>query len=232
MKKISPKTYILLIVGIMITAVGIFLLSSHNTKYEKIRQQMEYFVNQKNLDNYSWSLFSYTDSNGKEVFAPVGRRDVEKNAKDSMVSYVLDELYGSGWCALHKTGGIVLIALGVLCCCTFCILLKYALEPDSVKEERRLEKIKQHEQAQKQAQINAELHRKALENERQQAINSQKYGAHWDTKYFTDPCPYCGHYKVRFAKWEDKRMSIAFWGAASSKIGTKYKCEHCSRMWS
>ena len=55
----------------------------------------------------------------------------------------------------------------------------------------------------------------------------------WDTKYYNYPCPYCGMYKVRPAKWEDKRLSIAFWGAiASSKTGARYKCESCNRMWS
>ena len=57
--------------------------------------------------------------------------------------------------------------------------------------------------------------------------------APWETKYYNYPCPYCGLYKVRPAKWEDKRLSIAFWGAlASSKTGARYKCEACNRMWS
>lgn len=70
-----------------------------------------------------------------------------------------------------------------------------------------------------------------IERERIAAINSHNATEPWAVKYSTSPCPYCGHYKVRYAKWEDKSMSIAFWGIASSKIGTNYKCEHCNRMW-
>lgn len=70
-----------------------------------------------------------------------------------------------------------------------------------------------------------------IERERKQAIESQNQTTPWAKKYMTSPCPYCGHYKVRWAKWEDKRMSVAFWGGASSKIGTNYKCEHCGKMW-
>lgn len=70
-----------------------------------------------------------------------------------------------------------------------------------------------------------------LNKEYEDAAESQKLSAPWATRYSTSPCPYCGHYKVRYAKWEDKRASVAFWGAASSKIGTNYKCEYCGRMW-
>ena len=70
-----------------------------------------------------------------------------------------------------------------------------------------------------------------IENERQQAILSQRAGEPWRTRYATYPCPHCGHYKVRCAKWEDKRLSISFWGAASSAIGKEFKCEHCGKMW-
>ena len=70
-----------------------------------------------------------------------------------------------------------------------------------------------------------------IEIERKNAIASQNQTEPWAKKYMTSPCPYCGHYKVRWAKWEDKQMSVAFWGGASSKIGTNYKCEHCQRMW-
>ena len=71
----------------------------------------------------------------------------------------------------------------------------------------------------------------SLSKEYEAAMASQKLTAPWATRYSTSPCPYCGHYKVRYAKWEDKRASVAFWGAASSKLGTNYKCEHCGRMW-
>ena len=71
----------------------------------------------------------------------------------------------------------------------------------------------------------------ALEAEYNAAVLSQKRSEPWAVRYSTSPCPHCGHYKVRCAKWEDKRMSVAFWGAASSAIGKSYKCEHCGGMW-
>lgn len=55
--------------------------------------------------------------------------------------------------------------------------------------------------------------------------------APWGIHYFQDPCPYCGKKAVRLAKWEDKRASVAFWGAASSKLGAQYKCDACKKMW-
>lgn len=55
--------------------------------------------------------------------------------------------------------------------------------------------------------------------------------APWVTQYYNYPCPNCGAYKVRPAKWDDKSLSIAFWGIASDKIGKSYKCENCGRMW-
>ena len=70
--------------------------------------------------------------------------------------------------------------------------------------------------------INAEL---------QMAIQSQNATEPWAVRYMTSPCPYCGHYKVRYAKWDDKSLSVAFWGIASSKIDTNYKCDHCKHMW-
>lgn len=80
------------------------------------------------------------------------------------------------------------------------------------------------------AQRRAEELRK-IEIERQQAIASQNDSTPWAVRYATSPCPHCGHYKVRNAKWEDKSLSVAFWGIASSKIGKDYKCEHCGEMW-
>ena len=70
-----------------------------------------------------------------------------------------------------------------------------------------------------------------IERERLAAIESQKEGEPWRIIYATYPCPHCGHYKVRSAKWEDKRASVAFWGSASNAIGKQYKCEHCGEMW-
>ena len=78
-------------------------------------------------------------------------------------------------------------------------------------------------------QVNEELNK--LNEEYQLAIQSQKSIEPWAIRYSTSPCPYCGHYKVRNAKWEDKSLSVAFWGIHSEKIGTNYKCEYCSRMW-
>lgn len=91
------------------------------------------------------------------------------------------------------------------------------LRREKVKLERQI-KIKEAEEAE-------------IEVEYQAAIQSQKATEPWAVRYSTSPCPYCGHYKVRYAKWEDKSMSVAFWGIASSKIGTNYKCDHCKRMW-
>ena len=70
-----------------------------------------------------------------------------------------------------------------------------------------------------------------LEREYQQAVASQQASEPWTVRYSTHPCPYCGHYKVRYAKWEDQQMSVAFWGIASSAIDKHYKCEYCKKMW-
>lgn len=72
---------------------------------------------------------------------------------------------------------------------------------------------------------------KQIQIEYHQALASQEDRTPWSTVYATEPCPYCGHYKVRNAKWEDKSLSISFWGIASDKIGKDFKCEHCSKMW-
>lgn len=71
-----------------------------------------------------------------------------------------------------------------------------------------------------------------LQAEKEAAEQSQRSGAPWDKQYYTYPCPYCGHYKVRPATWDDKRMSVAFNGVHSQKIGKRFKCEHCKMMWS
>lgn len=70
-----------------------------------------------------------------------------------------------------------------------------------------------------------------IEREYQQAVASQKSPTPWTVRYETHPCPYCGHYKVRYAKWDDKKISVAFWGAASSTIDMHYKCDSCNKMW-
>ena len=55
--------------------------------------------------------------------------------------------------------------------------------------------------------------------------------APWETRYFKHPCPYCGSYKVRYTKWDDKALSTAFWGAFSYKLHCNYKCDNCKKMW-
>lgn len=73
--------------------------------------------------------------------------------------------------------------------------------------------------------------RSEIEREYDEAVASQNATEPWAIRYSTESCPYCGHFKVRNAKWEDKQMSVAFWGVASSAIGKQYKCEHCNMMW-
>lgn len=79
--------------------------------------------------------------------------------------------------------------------------------------------------------ISAAEEREIIKYEYQQALDSQVADEPWTVRYSTHPCPYCGHYKVRYAKWEDKQMSVAFWGMASSAIDKHYKCEWCKKMW-
>ena len=79
--------------------------------------------------------------------------------------------------------------------------------------------------------ISAAEEREIIKHEYQQALDSQVADEPWTIRYATHPCPYCGHYKVRCAKWEDKQLSVAFWGIASGKIGKNYKCEDCGKMW-
>lgn len=50
-------------------------------------------------------------------------------------------------------------------------------------------------------------------------------------RYLDNPCPHCNAYQVRYAKWKDKRVSVSFWGMLSPKIGTRYKCDNCNKMW-
>lgn len=60
---------------------------------------------------------------------------------------------------------------------------------------------------------------------------SQPKLAPWDAHYFDYPCPYCGAKKVRYSKWEDKRMSTAFWGFWSYELHCRFKCDNCKKMW-
>ncbi len=101
--------------------------------------------------------------------------------------------------------------------------------PKYLKRLEKRQSIERERQLEKEDEIRIE--RNIIERERQEAIQSQEADAPWTVRYSTSPCPHCGHYKVRYAKWEDKSISVAFWGVASSKLGTNYKCEHCKRMW-
>ena len=60
---------------------------------------------------------------------------------------------------------------------------------------------------------------------------SRQNQAPWVTKYYNYPCPYCGKYKVKPAKWDDKGFSAAFWGAFSYELHCNYKCDNCKKMW-
>lgn len=61
--------------------------------------------------------------------------------------------------------------------------------------------------------------------------NPNERQAPWETRYYNQPCPYCGQCKVRDAKWGDKAISTAFWGFLSHKLHSRYKCDACGNMW-
>lgn len=44
-------------------------------------------------------------------------------------------------------------------------------------------------------------------------------------------CYKCGSIRVYAMTYDDKRESIAFWGAASTKIGKRYHCDNCGNEW-
>lgn len=102
-------------------------------------------------------------------------------------------------------------------------------EYNQIKEDpvayRRKQEAEQRERNQR-----AIEQQRILQAEKEAAERSQLSGAPWE-RYYTYPCPYCGHYKVRPATWDDKKMSVAFWGPHSPKAGKRYKCEHCKQMW-
>ena len=142
------------------------------------------------------------------------------------------------WAALSvedtrfKIGGFGLIGLGLILCSDFilgaaaliigCIMLIISII--MVISFAKNEKNGNNARARAQEQLQ-------IQKEYEEAVASQKNSAPWAIRYSTSPCPYCGHYKVRSAKWEDKSLSVAFWGIASAKLGTNYKCEHCNHMW-
>jgi len=93
------------------------------------------------------------------------------------------------------------------------------------------ERLKRASERALQAREEAKKRQECIENERKIAVLSQQNTSPWAVKYSTHPCPHCGHYKVRCAKWEDKKASVAFWGIHSSKLAANYKCECCGKMW-
>lgn len=112
--------------------------------------------------------------------------------------------------------------------CRKYILAKTNYEKYVAEEETR--RKRQHERRLKE-EAEEKVRLEHIELERQIAISSQLNNSPWAIRYCTYPCPHCGHYKVRYAKWEDKKASVAFWGIHSSKLGTNFKCEHCGEMW-
>lgn len=44
-------------------------------------------------------------------------------------------------------------------------------------------------------------------------------------------CYKCGSTRVYAMTYDDKRDSINFWGAASTKIGKRYHCDNCGNEW-
>ena len=44
-------------------------------------------------------------------------------------------------------------------------------------------------------------------------------------------CYICGSTKTYYMTYDDKREDIAFWGAASTKIGKRYHCDCCGNEW-
>lgn len=76
-----------------------------------------------------------------------------------------------------------------------------------------------------------DMHEKELRINQHLASKGLTNKAPWETQYYNYPCPYCGKFKVRNAKWEDKGFSAAFWGAFSYKLHCRYKCDACKQMW-
>lgn len=110
---------------------------------------------------------------------------------------------------------------------------RYILAKTNYKkyEQEEAERLKRKYEYSLRAQEDERKRKEQIENERQMAILSQQNTSPWAVKYSTHPCPHCGHYKVRCAKWEDKKASVAFWGIHSSKLAANYKCEQCGEMW-
>ena len=104
-------------------------------------------------------------------------------------------------------------------------------EYEEAKNSPELYKQKQIEKA-KREQERAVQKAQELQAEKEAAELSQSNTAPWEKKYYTYPCPYCGHYKVRYANWDDKKMSVAINGYRhSTKVHKKYICDNCKHMW-
>lgn len=97
------------------------------------------------------------------------------------------------------------------------------MSPEEKKEiEKQMEANRKESEKREQAEIQAE---------RIAAVRSQNDTTPWAVRYMTSPCPHCGHYKVRFGTWDDKKMDVAFWGIASTELGKTYICDHCKKTW-
>lgn len=107
---------------------------------------------------------------------------------------------------------------------------KIKIASRSVEEYKEEVEFEQH-MWEKTKKVERERKQNELQQEYESALRSQQSDAPWDTKYFTSPCPHCGHYKARYIKWEDKRNSIYFWGRLSGKIGKNYICDNCKWTW-
>ena len=123
----------------------------------------------------------------------------------------------------------VLVGIGIS---MFGIYITFSLFYEAilkVKDPKAYEKLLQERELKKRT--DEAVSQILIEMEKNEAIKSQTSDVPWEKRYYTDPCPYCGHYKVRAAVWDDKALSVSFWGVASSKIGTRFKCEQCKNMW-
>lgn len=70
-----------------------------------------------------------------------------------------------------------------------------------------------------------------IEAEKYKALHPEEFSP-WERKYMPYACPYCRRYTVRYSNWDDKKISVAFWGVyGSEKIDQQYKCDSCNKMW-
>ena len=128
--------------------------------------------------------------------------------------------------------GKISLILGIIALIATIIWFCYQLYRYSLSK-RNAEKYSEIRNAEyERARERREQEQRIIEGERLYAEQMRDEGAPWDRRYYTFPCPYCGHYKVRPANWDDKKVSVAFWGPyASQKLTDHYKCENCKKMW-